>query len=105
MITFFWFADVMVAELYVSRHIHLHIVSSDLCSEKLKHKKHYNSFHPKLGFFLHLDEVLSWFDTESDSYFATVRLSAVSGLHYKYVDTSKPYFRWRNLTSTNMSPY
>ncbi|KAF4608416.1 GTPase activating protein [Pleurotus pulmonarius] len=53
-------------------HIHLHIVSSDLCSEKLKHKKHYNSFHPKLGFFLHLDEVLSWFDTESDSYFATM---------------------------------
>lgn len=37
----------------------------------MKHKKHYNSFHPKLGFFLHLDEVLSWFD-EEPSYFERV---------------------------------
>lgn len=46
-------------------------MSNDLCSEKMKHKKHYNSFHPGLGYFLHLDEVLSWFD-EDPSYFAQV---------------------------------
>ncbi|KAG7092306.1 hypothetical protein E1B28_008668 [Marasmius oreades] len=50
------------------QHLHLHVVSGDLCSTKLKNKKHYNSFHPKLGFFLHLDDVLSWFDSEP-SYF------------------------------------
>jgi aprataxin len=52
-------------------HVHLHVLSADLCSEKMKHKKHYNSFHPKLGFFLHLEEVMSWFDAEP-SYFETV---------------------------------
>ncbi|CAK5264575.1 unnamed protein product [Mycena citricolor] len=49
-------------------HLHLHVLSDDLCSDRMKHKKHYNSFHPKLGFFLSLDEVLSWFDAEP-SYF------------------------------------
>ncbi|KAL5532697.1 HNT3_3 [Sanghuangporus sanghuang] len=43
-------------------HIHLHVISEDLCAPGLKTKKHYNSFHPKLGFFLHIDDVLSWFD-------------------------------------------
>ncbi|KAF9264833.1 HIT-like protein [Marasmius fiardii PR-910] len=54
------------------QHLHLHIISADLCSPKLKNKKHYNSFHPKLGFFLHLDEVLSWFDSEP-SYFSQMK--------------------------------
>ncbi|PPQ78093.1 hypothetical protein CVT25_015627 [Psilocybe cyanescens] len=49
-------------------HIHLHVLSADLCSEKMKHKKHYNTFHPKLGFFLHIDDVLSWFDSEPTYY-------------------------------------
>ncbi|GLB35012.1 putative C2HE / C2H2 / C2HC zinc-binding finger [Lyophyllum shimeji] len=53
------------------QHLHLHVLSADLCSEKMKNKKHYNSFHPKIGFFLDVDEVLSWFDAE-DSYFAAM---------------------------------
>ncbi|KAI0920204.1 hypothetical protein AcV5_010007 [Taiwanofungus camphoratus] len=52
-------------------HVHLHIISADLCSSAMKNKKHYNSFHPKLGFFIHLDEVLSWFDSEP-SYFSEI---------------------------------
>ncbi|KAH7889447.1 HIT-like domain-containing protein [Phlebopus sp. FC_14] len=52
-------------------HLHLHVLSNDLCSPKMKHKKHYNSFHPELGFFLHLDDVLAWFDAVP-SYFKTV---------------------------------
>ncbi|KAJ3505558.1 hypothetical protein NLJ89_g7351 [Agrocybe chaxingu] len=48
-------------------HLHLHVISADLCSERMKNKKHYNSFHPKLGFFLHLDDVLSWFGQESEA--------------------------------------
>jgi hypothetical protein len=55
----------------LGRHLHLHVLSNDLRSEKLKHKKHYNSFHPNLGFFLHLHDVLSWFD-EEPSYFQKV---------------------------------
>ncbi|KAI0748162.1 hypothetical protein C8Q80DRAFT_1170487 [Daedaleopsis nitida] len=42
-------------------HIHLHILSDEFRGEYMKGKKHLNSFHPKRGFFLHLDEVLSWF--------------------------------------------
>ncbi|KAG6832364.1 hypothetical protein H0H92_002632 [Tricholoma furcatifolium] len=49
-------------------HLHLHVLSSDLCSDWMKSKKHYNSFHPKVGFFLDIDEVLSWFEAE-ESYF------------------------------------
>ncbi|KAL0946964.1 hypothetical protein HGRIS_013118 [Hohenbuehelia grisea] len=52
-------------------HLHIHIISSDLCSPTLKTKKHLNSFHPKHGFFLPFTEVLSWFDAE-DSYFTTM---------------------------------
>ena len=49
-------------------HVHLHIISSDLMSDCLKNKKHYNSFHPSHGFFLHLDDVLSWFELPDDEY-------------------------------------
>ncbi|TFK54942.1 HIT-like protein [Heliocybe sulcata] len=49
-------------------HLHLHVISSDLVSPRLKNKKHYNSFHPKLGFFLHLKDVLSWFDSDPSYY-------------------------------------
>ncbi|KAJ7774766.1 hypothetical protein B0H16DRAFT_1508264 [Mycena metata] len=52
-------------------HLHLHVLSDDLCTERMNKKKHYNSFHPKLGFFLDIDEVLSWFDAE-DSYFSSM---------------------------------
>ncbi|GAA5819978.1 hypothetical protein JCM11251_005433 [Rhodosporidiobolus azoricus] len=55
-----WVWDVQVGFHAVEsmKHVHLHVISTDLISPKLKNKKHYNSFHPKLGFFLHLDEVL-----------------------------------------------
>ncbi len=60
------------------RHLHLHVISADLCTPTMKVKKHYNSFHPKLGFFLSLDDVLSWFDAEP-SQFRTVCLSNWGG--------------------------
>ncbi|KAJ7740666.1 HIT-like domain-containing protein [Mycena maculata] len=55
-------------------HLHLHVLSDDLCSDRMKNKKHYNSFHPKLGFFLDVDEVLSWFDAEPSYYSAMAKL-------------------------------
>ena len=40
----------------------------------IKSKKHLNSFHPKHGFFLHIDEVLSWFEPDvAPTWFAMVR--------------------------------
>jgi aprataxin len=50
------------------RHVHLHILSGDLVSPSLKNKKHYNSFHPSLGFFLHLEDVVSWFDLPQEAF-------------------------------------
>ncbi|KAJ6596834.1 HIT-like domain-containing protein [Mycena vulgaris] len=55
-------------------HLHLHVLSDDLHSDRMKNKKHYNSFHPKLGFFLDIDEVLSWFDAEPSYYSAMAKL-------------------------------
>ncbi|KAG8800102.1 hypothetical protein FRC18_008114 [Serendipita sp. 400] len=49
-------------------HLHMHIISSDFISPSLKNKKHYNSFHPKLGFFLHLHDVLEWFEGDDEVY-------------------------------------
>ncbi|KAI0721055.1 hypothetical protein C8T65DRAFT_735544 [Cerioporus squamosus] len=46
------------------QHVHLHIMSMDFNGGYIKSKKHLNSFHPKLGFFLHLDDVLSWFEPD-----------------------------------------
>lgn len=41
-----------------ARHLHLHVISTDLVSPCLKVKKHYASFHPTLGFFLPLANVM-----------------------------------------------
>lgn len=62
-----------VIDEWDTRHLHLHVISADLVSDRLKHKKHYNSFHPTLGCFLHLDEVLSWFDAEPGFFQARVQ--------------------------------
>ncbi|KAL1743937.1 HIT-like domain-containing protein [Schizophyllum fasciatum] len=43
-------------------HVHLHVISADLLAPGMKHKKHYNSFHPRRGFFIHLDDILDWFE-------------------------------------------
>jgi len=55
------------------QHLHLHVLSADLLSDKMKNKKHYNSFHPKLGFFLHLEDILEWFDAEPTFFSNTVK--------------------------------
>ncbi|GJN90591.1 hypothetical protein Rhopal_003603-T1 [Rhodotorula paludigena] len=47
------------------RHVHLHVISSDMISPKLKNKKHWNSFHPTLGYFLHIGDVIN--DVEGGS--------------------------------------
>lgn len=78
-------------------HVHLHVLSSDLCSPSMKKKKHYNSFHPKHGFFLHLDDVLSWLDTES-SYYRTVCLF----LYHRHFFKAK-YWPRRRLATTIIS--
>ncbi|KAJ6630744.1 hypothetical protein B0H10DRAFT_1982687 [Mycena sp. CBHHK59/15] len=67
-------AEMLPATASSGAHLHLHVLSNDLCSERMKVKKHYNSFHPTLGFFLDIDEVLSWFDAEPSYYSAMAKL-------------------------------
>ncbi|CAK9781015.1 HIT-like protein [Cutaneotrichosporon oleaginosum] len=43
-------------------HLHLHVISDDLCHPSLKTKKHYNSFRPDLGFLVSLRQVRGWID-------------------------------------------
>jgi aprataxin len=84
----------------------MHVMSGDLVSEKLKHKKHYNSFHPKLGFFLHIDEILSWFDAES-TYYQNVSLSSDGLFLPKYQPIlTKAVFQQKmvKLSSTKYEP-
>ncbi|KAJ7063240.1 HIT-like domain-containing protein [Mycena amicta] len=57
-------------------HLHLHVISNDLVSERLKVKKHYNSFHPSLGFFLQLSDVCDWFDAEPSYFTSMSKLNA-----------------------------
>ncbi|KAJ7273655.1 HIT-like domain-containing protein [Mycena haematopus] len=61
-------------------HLHLHVLSDDLLSDRMKNKKHYNSFNPKLDFFLDIDKVLSWFDAE-DSYYNS--MAKLDTKHYE----------------------
>lgn len=46
----------------------MHVISADLVSHHLKLKKHYNRFHPKLGFFLHYTDVMEWFEATPSYY-------------------------------------
>ncbi|CED82130.1 Amino acid transporters [Phaffia rhodozyma] len=48
------------------KHLHLHVFSKDLCSDMLKNKKHYWSFHPEGGFFLNLETVRGWVEGKQD---------------------------------------
>lgn len=36
------------------RHLHMHVISSDLSAPRLRRKQHYNSFNPNLGYFVSL---------------------------------------------------
>ncbi|GHJ87757.1 hypothetical protein NliqN6_4159 [Naganishia liquefaciens] len=55
---FEWGIEVGFHAVPSMRHLHLHIISTDFVSPSLKVKKHYASFHPTLGFFLPLADVL-----------------------------------------------
>lgn len=65
---YFFFSSLFDQTQLSTSHLHLHVLSADLCSPKMKHKKHYNSFHPKLGFFLHIEDVMSWFENDPSYY-------------------------------------
>lgn len=63
-------------------HLHLHVLSGDLRKDTMKTKKHYNSFHPTLGFFLHIDHVISWCDVEEPKFkeLSSLKSSKYEGL-------------------------
>ncbi|KAH8116890.1 hypothetical protein DFH11DRAFT_1137491 [Phellopilus nigrolimitatus] len=49
------------------QHLHLHIISKDMLG-KFTRPVQYNAFHPELGYFLHLDDVLEWFEAVESTY-------------------------------------
>ncbi|KAI0780891.1 hypothetical protein BD413DRAFT_462632, partial [Trametes elegans] len=68
-----WPVHIGVHALPSLEHLHVHVVSSDFLGEYFKRKKNLNSFHPKLGFFIHLDEIIRWFDADIEpTWFAMV---------------------------------
>ena len=50
------------------RYLHMHVMSTDLAGEGMKHSKHFFSFLPEYGSFLPIDEVLDWFDVVESRY-------------------------------------
>ena len=48
------------------RHLHLHVISSDLTASALKTKRHYNTFSPRVGFFIPLTKVRAWFEEDTN---------------------------------------
>lgn len=51
------------------RHLHLHVISNDLVSDRLTTKKHYNSFKPNESYFLKLgavEKMLGWTQKDID---------------------------------------
>jgi hypothetical protein len=58
-------------------HIHLHLISSDFISPHLR-EKYYNGFHPRVGLFIHLSEVMEWFELPDALFHAVSGLSSKS---------------------------
>ncbi|GAA5925533.1 DNA 5'-adenosine monophosphate hydrolase [Sporobolomyces koalae] len=56
---FVWDVKIGFHAVESMKHVHLHVISSEMISDRLKNKKHWNSFHPDLGFFLHLEDVIT----------------------------------------------
>ncbi|GAA6051711.1 hypothetical protein JCM3770_002695 [Rhodotorula araucariae] len=77
------------------RHVHLHVISSDMISPKLKQKKHWNSFHPTLGYFLHLEDVIR--GVEAGGYHLDPPKSYESLLTGPLVSQYPPYATFANL--------
>ncbi|KAF8610152.1 hypothetical protein BDV93DRAFT_601209 [Ceratobasidium sp. AG-I] len=91
---FKWDVHVGFHALPSMEHVHLHILSSDLCAPPLKKKHHYNSFRPDLGFFLHLADVLSWFELPTATPFT-------KGLTYEQ-KAAIPTSKYEALLKTNL---
>ncbi|KAK9894865.1 HIT-like protein, partial [Cystobasidium minutum MCA 4210] len=57
---FIWPISVGFHAIESMSHVHLHVISQDFLSDSLKNKKHWNSFNPSHGFFLHLEDMIDW---------------------------------------------
>ncbi|KAK4335292.1 HIT-like domain-containing protein [Rhodotorula toruloides] len=92
-----WSWDVRVGFHAVEsmRHVHLHVISSDMLSPKLKNKKHWNSFHPTLGYFLHLSNVIR--EVENGGYVLDSRASYEALLKEPLVSTYPPYETFKTI--------
>ncbi|SPO36464.1 uncharacterized protein PSFLO_01935 [Pseudozyma flocculosa] len=85
--------------------VHLHVISSDLVSDRLKNKKHYLSFHPDNGFWLSLREAESYIpskklphpDKHYESLLKGPLVSHYDGSTFRYLSELKVHLveQWR----------
>jgi aprataxin len=53
---------------FLTSHLHLHVISSDLCGADMEEFLQYNGFRPGIRLFLPIDQVLAWFDGTYSNY-------------------------------------
>lgn len=88
----------------IASHLHLHIISSDLVSPSLKNKKHYNSFHPTAGFFLHLDDVLEWFEGDGSHHITVITSISPTSQTHSLISIPNPHIQMSELSVSRYEP-
>ncbi|OBZ75934.1 Aprataxin [Grifola frondosa] len=83
-----------------SEYIHLHVLSADLCSPAMKVKKHFNSFRPGLGFFLPIDDVISWFDDDVDPSYRDMMIALKPSRYEPYLKEDMQCWRCNEVFKT-----
>ncbi|KAL5489855.1 HNT3_2 [Sanghuangporus weigelae] len=73
------------------RYLHLHVMSDDLCGSYMKQPRHFFSFHPEHEQFIHLDEVLSWFEIVEERFQDNLEVMRRKKLRLKYPDDDDVY--------------
>ncbi|KAJ9108715.1 hypothetical protein QFC21_000035 [Naganishia friedmannii] len=86
----------------MKRHLHLHVISTDLVSPAMKTKKHYNSFHPTLGFFLPISSLIDSLQSILPSTITSPDSSAPFNLA-QYCEPSGPLPRYEPLLKSRLT--
>ncbi|GAA5916658.1 DNA 5'-adenosine monophosphate hydrolase [Sporobolomyces salmoneus] len=92
---FVWNVNIGFHAVESMKHVHLHVISSDMISDRLKNKKHWNSFHPELGFFLHLSDVIAGVESKTFALKSTPQYESILKQDLKSI--YPPYKTFKNL--------
>ncbi|GAA5840487.1 hypothetical protein JCM3766R1_000302 [Sporobolomyces carnicolor] len=92
---FVWDVHVGFHAVESMKHVHLHVISSDMISDRLKNKKHWNSFDPNLGFFLHLSDVMEGVENKTFQLKSTPHYESL--LKHDLTSSYPPHKTYKNL--------